>query len=642
MFMVKKIPLIFLSLIMISCSNNKMLEMALDEADDNRTELLKVINHYSKNNKDSLKLKAAIFLISNLKGHHTKTSAALEYMTNYFNNSDTIISDFYKIREKWLPYKGKKIESVITYDLNNIKADFLIDNIDSSYDTWINSPWKSEVSFDDYCNYILPYRFEDEPLTKGWRDSLRLKYGHIIDNEKNIRKAFAKLKRAVWHRTQKGNTKFSLLTDVLAMEKQGVMNCRQGCVFLGDIARSLGIPVVIDKVYSWANYSKQGHNWLALSYNGNTYTVVDDDTIALRQAKIDATEFSHECTLPDNYPINANFKKRVSKIYRQMFRNVKGYDVSNIKWKFMDSHVYDVSHDYFLHRELKLHVSRNIDSVYLCTFLDSPYWAPVACEKNEGGKVSFMNLGDSIIYLPMKLVDKELIPLTHPILFYDGNKQKILKPNKERRHSIVLTRKYPFSYHWINKWNKMKGSCFEVSNDFSFANKKILYTIEDIPLFRNTVYVKSNEKFRFIRYKSNENTNLTMSEIQFFYGGRILSGKSFGNMSIKNSEAFDGNFSNCDENKTQGYYVGMDFGIKENVSRIEFYPLNDGNFIVPNMKYELFYYDFGWKSLGKKASYGFELQYDSVPQNAVLLLRNITNGNEERIFTYENEKQIWW
>lgn len=86
----------------------------------------------------------------------------------------------------------------------------------------------------------------------------------------------------------------------------------------------------------------------------------------------------------------------------------------------------------------------------------------------------------------------------------------------------------------------------------------------------------------------------------------------------------------------------MDFGIKENVSRIEFYPLNDGNFIVPNMKYELFYYDFGWKSLGKKVSYGFELQYDSVPQNAVLLLRNITNGNEERIFTYENEKQIWW
>ena len=34
--------------------------------------------------------------------------------------------------------------------------------------------------------------------------------------------------------------------------------------------------------------------------------------------------------------------------------------------------------------------------------------------------------------------------------------------------------------------------------------------------------------------------------------------------------------------------------------------------------------------------------YDNVPGNALLLLRNHTKGKEERIFTYENDEQIWW
>jgi hypothetical protein len=31
-----------------------------------------------------------------------------------------------------------------------------------------------------------------------------------------------------------------------------------------------------------------------------------------------------------------------------------------------------------------------------------------------------------------------------------------------------------------------------------------------------------------------------------------------------------------------------------------------------------------------------------VPKNSVLWLRDLTKGREERIFTYENGKQVWW
>ena len=37
-----------------------------------------------------------------------------------------------------------------------------------------------------------------------------------------------------------------------------------------------------------------------------------------------------------------------------------------------------------------------------------------------------------------------------------------------------------------------------------------------------------------------------------------------------------------------------------------------------------------------------ELTYDNAPANALFLLHNHTKGREERIFTYEGARQIWW
>ncbi len=58
--------------------------------------------------------------------------------------------------------------------------------------------------------------------------------------------------------------------------------------------------------------------------------------------------------------------------------------------------------------------------------------------------------------------------------------------------------------------------------------------------------------------------------------------------------------------------------------------------------YELYYYSScGWKSLGKQRADDFQLIYE-VPANALLWLRNISRGNEERIFVYKKGKQIWY
>ena len=82
-------------------------------------------------------------------------------------------------------------------------------------------------------------------------------------------------------------------------------------------------------------------------------------------------------------------------------------------------------------------------------------------------------------------------------------------------------------------------------------------------------------------------------------------------------------------------WIGIDFGSETAISRIEYTPRNDANGIYQGMKYELFYFDRDqWVSMGEKIATDDTITYDEVPQSALLWLRNLTEGREERIFTY--------
>ena len=45
--------------------------------------------------------------------------------------------------------------------------------------------------------------------------------------------------------------------------------------------------------------------------------------------------------------------------------------------------------------------------------------------------------------------------------------------------------------------------------------------------------------------------------------------------------------------------------------------------------------------MGVKTATDYTITFDNVPDNALLWLRNLTEGREERIFTYENGRQVW-
>lgn len=68
----------------------------------------------------------------------------------------------------------------------------------------------------------------------------------------------------------------------------------------------------------------------------------------------------------------------------------------------------------------------------------------------------------------------------------------------------------------------------------------------------------------------------------------------------------------------------------------------DSNNVCPGDVYELFYWDDEWIGLGRQEAEADSLVYETVPSGALLWLHNYTRGKEERIFTYDDDRQIWW
>ena len=87
----------------------------------------------------------------------------------------------------------------------------------------------------------------------------------------------------------------------------------------------------------------------------------------------------------------------------------------------------------------------------------------------------------------------------------------------------------------------------------------------------------------------------------------------------------------------------MDFGKPVEISKILYTGRGDGNTIDIGDTYELFYWDGNrWVSLGQQKAADVKLEYEQVPSGTLYWLRDLTKGKEERIFTYEGGRQVWW
>ena len=243
-------------------------------------------------------------------------------------------------------------------------------------------------------------------------------------------------------------------------------------------------------------------------------------------------------------------------------------------------------------------------------------------------------------------------PISYPILLRDSlGKTEILKPDTVRKQKMILTRKCKPSLLMQGFAESMIGGRFEGSDTPDFKHPETLFTIKEAPYSLTEVDINVMSSYRYVRYTS-VHSGIFAAEIQFWGTDRegkavMLEGTPIvhlGSDSIPNSEpenAFDNNIR-TNFNAPSHSWVGLDLKSPQSITKVKYLPRNNFNVIEVGNKYELMYYNDRWVSLGIQTATNQYLEYDNAPTQALFLLRNLTQGKEERIFTYENGKQVWW
>lgn len=401
-----------------------------------RQKYYEVLEHYANKEKDSLKYKAALFLIDNMKYHTAPAGAAInDYKLQIRQNGK--VNDIKQLQKQW--YTSLKKGSIINVpDSTIITSEYLIKNIDEAWGTWKGSAWKDYVDFDCFCKYILPYRINEENIGDEWRVPLGKQYGTLIKGVKDIKLAFAIVRDSVFKNIALSNPYCEYDLDPITCNIIGKAECNQRCLLLVAVLRALGIPAVIDGTPMWADYSNKGHAWVAMVLkNGDTYTVYEKDTIARQFNPIDASEFlpRYKIKQEDKCPYDIKYAKTPIKIYRICYDTVNTIKKNTPKI-LASPFIKDVSQSYGLTSKVKMSVNTN-DDVYLCAFLSGADWAPVAKSTPMNGEVTFYNVGKNAVCVLARNSDNGREIISTPFLVCDNGIEKHFTPS-QKKHTLYI------------------------------------------------------------------------------------------------------------------------------------------------------------------------------------------------------------
>lgn len=426
--------------------------------------------------------------------------------------------------------------------------------------------------------------------------------------------------------------------------------CNDWALYSVMVMRSLGIPAACEMT-PYSGSVNDGHAFPALimpdgtsvAFNGPRETGIN---VVNGLPKIYRRMYS----IQRDTPIH---KYRNSESIPAIFSSFEFRDVTALH----DLRVRDI--------EAELTLARDVDNkvAYLAVF--SPIeWMPIAYAERRGRKATFRdmgmaahrdgrritaseNLGHGIVYLPCFYSNEIVIPAGYPIV-NDSAGVRTLVPDEVNTETVILTRKFPRRAHIIAYAGTMVGGVFEAADNPDFRSAAELYLVGDTPLSRmQGVDVEDAGTYRYVRFRKPGGA-LNIGEMRFYdKEGYPIEGTVIAPEPLMDSpgpqKVFDGDPLTCYVVPgKQGSWVGLKFDRPASVGRIEFCPRTDDNDIQPGNQYELHYWDDGWVSLGRKVAEDYELTYREVPSNALLWLRNHTRGVEERPFTYENGRQVWW
>ncbi|MDR0349781.1 MAG: hypothetical protein LBH90_09880 [Tannerella sp.] len=644
--------------ILVSCNRGDRyrIEQALYYAGENASELEKVLKHYSSDEEDRLKLKAAEFLIANMTAHFSYKNT--EYVESYYNEIEVSVSlnnsneeNRNIIEQISKRYDIKKLSEYVP-DVKVITAEYLISTIESAFDVLENGEWATHVSFIDFCEYILPYKGTEFQITDNWRNYSKelftgdLAYLHYCDLYKNsvfqaattVSKEIIKSNQQYW--PSGGINAFPIL-KISTLAKMPFGSCGDYSTLALSVMRSKGIPVVQDFTPQWP-FQAQGHTWNVLLDNNFKRLIFSPGSS--NPGEIHKPLEKMAKVFRSSYAVNAEITA---------IRSSGEY----VPAVFRNSCIKDVTDEYMNVEDVEMIIPSGFRGKYKYAYLavfNNKDWIPVHYGKVSGKKVRFEKMGKNCVYLPVFYDEQGIVPFSSPFLLTATGEVKKIECDMNHLQPMTVRRKYFIAEHCYNVGMRLQGGKFQASNRADFSDAVTLHTIPDFTVQSGEVFPDTLQTpYRYWRYYSADEQHNNMAELYFYgeedepavYGTVIGTDGSYTGQKRDEKEAvFDGDpLTYYDALTPSRSWVGMDFGHPVRIKKISYTPRGDGNDITPGDIHELFYWNnHQWNSTGKRQATDIRLVYENLPSGGLYLIRNLSRGRDERIFTYENGVQVWW
>ena len=642
------------------------LDIALDLAKGNRSELEKVLEHYKDNPE---KLEAAKFLIRNMPGSYAADSIIERRYASFYLMYDSLSliynENFPKERgltidSLWENY-GKNIGGHFSFnytpDLNVINADQLIAEIELAFKSWKENIYTRQCSFEEFCEYILPYRRKNGIILNSHRHEFYTRHAPFYFKKEDVdfRNETDSLLfnyKHIKHSQFYGSNIPIWSPNVLEKLKYGL--CEQRCWYNSTLLSSIGMAVTIDCVPAWGNRNSS-HSWNALIVKGETYPFEpfwDNDRWKYKHI-YNNESFDHYWG-----------RFRLPKVYRVTYSNNldgpildKNVSQNDIPSLFKNSKMKDVSSAYFKTSDVIVDLSGSIpegcEYAYLCVF-GYQQWHPVQWGRIKNGKALFKDMGRDIVYLPVFYVNGSIKYASSPFLLNSKGKVDVLKYRIDKQSiavkNIAGAREHESN---IQNMNSLKNAIFiGSSNKNNLTNGDTLCKVKNIELYNCNYKVASANKYRYIRIALPTDT-FALSNLKFYEKKNnkidLVKGVSY-LCSLNDNIDFETEKFVLDEYCDSGFktycpikYVDFDLGKDCELESIVIKPYIKTQ-LFSGIWYELFYWDNGWCSLGSKEGNGSHLIYDNVPDGALFMVKNKKwkSNSAERIFIYKDGEILWY
>lgn len=407
----------------VGCNKISPIVDVLDSAGSNRTELEAVLDHYKTKDINPQKLRAAEFLIGNMPAHYSYAGKEIyeyyEYAAGILANKslspeqqrDSLLSI---TDQKYLDLPNQTVP-----DAQIISADYLIRNIDTSYDRWVNCDWARQISFDEYLEWILPYKAIELQELDAWRDTLLAHFGKGLENpikndvEYNTTIGVSDMLR---NDAYYGLNRYGLYTRAGLPLLSAHLQASQTYGNIPDYAltavlvmRSAGVPAVLDET-PVGSRGTAATSWFVIKSDRGEELTSEWDFSTM----IGGSFFPYE---------------RGPKVYRNT------YAINPERWEYRQKAKYqypfelgkkDVTSKYFLTSNLSIPIGKGVRKqvkdryVYIAAAVRSEEnpWQIVDFGVIKNGKAIFHDMGREVLYQIQGFNGNALIPISEPFILH--------------------------------------------------------------------------------------------------------------------------------------------------------------------------------------------------------------------------------